>query len=114
MEHSIQRAIAYELHYLFNENSQTGWEFTLETDKFIATPPAIMTAQSEFPQLLEAFVFDICAFISYRRYVSIERRLDGGYTVTSSLRSGDGYQIDFEPRHRHLTNPYKFERITSG
>jgi hypothetical protein len=107
MEPSIEQGVAYELHYLFNEKMQTGWQFVIDNDRFVAVPPLTLTAQDNFAQLLEQFVLEVSSFVAYGHYVSIERRADGGYTMRSSLDSGNGYQIDFEPVHRHLANPYQ-------
>ena len=107
MEPSIEQGIAYELHYLFNERAQTGWQFIIDNDRFVAVPPLSVAAQDNFPQLLKQFVLEVSSFVAYQYYVSIDRNADGGYTLRSSLESGHGYQIDFLPVHRHLANPYQ-------
>lgn len=107
MEPSIEQGIAYELHYLFNERAKTGWQFTIDNDRFVAVPPLHLAAQEDFSQELEKIVLEVSNFVAYKYYISIDLRSDGGYTVQSELESGNGYRIDFEPAHRHLVNPYQ-------
>ena len=84
--------IYYELDHVLGED----WKLYREGRQFRVHPPP--NVASEGDSFFRAEAWRIAQFIAYAAYVSIRRRKDGGYVITSHNGSGLRFRIDVETK----------------
>jgi hypothetical protein len=92
MSPDIALGVSVELKFLLKPE----WKLIEEADRFRIKPPPGSNTKPDFHQLLREELWRIAQFVAYAHFVSISKNEDGGYTIVSSMESGNGYTIVFE------------------
>jgi hypothetical protein len=76
---------------------KSGWTSTYDAIRFEVKSPTSVKASKESEDELVDEVWRISRLIAYRNFVSIRQENDGGFTVVSTMKSGNGFEIKFLP-----------------
>ena len=92
MTPDVAQGVSVELKFLLKPE----WTLIQEADRFRIKPPPGSNTKPDFHQFLREELWRIAQFVAYAHFVSISKNEDGGYTIVSSMESGNGYTIVFE------------------
>ena len=93
MNADIAQGIAVELRDILKE----GWTFVEEVERFVVSPPTNISGDATFPRQLRDEVWRIARFVAYPEFVSITKTEAGAFSVVSRTKSGNGFEVVFEP-----------------